>query len=394
MNSTIWKYYAHNFLREFFFFSAVLIPFYTQWGHISLFQVQLLQSWFMLWVFFLELPTGAIADYFGRKYSLALGAFIVTLGALLYGSIPRFEIFLLGEFIFAVGMALTSGADQALLFDSLKEAGNDKDFKAIYGKSFSFSLLGIMLAAPIGSFIASRYGLNAPMLFSAIPFLLSCIVALSIKEPQRYEKTSEKTRYVELLKGGLKFLYAHKTLRVFVLDIIAVNVAGYFVIWLYQPLLQTLNIPILYFGLGHFLLTGIEILIMNNVRRLEYLFCGPKNLLRYTALLIAFIYILTAFMPNIVTISLFIVIAGGFGMTRFETMSIYMNHLIPSEKRATVLSSVSMFRRFALVLLNPLIGFAASHSLQLALILITLFPLAIFLISPLEKDMFESINTK
>lgn len=64
-----------------------------------------------------------------------------------------------------------------------------------------------------------------------------------------------------------------------------------------------------------------------------------------------------------------------------------MNKFIPSEKRATVLSSISMFRRLALVILNPVVGFSADQSLSAALILVGLLPLAVFFFSPIEQEM-------
>ena len=79
----IHKNYAYAFFKDFAFFTAVLVPFFTQWGDISLLQVQLLQSWFSLWVFILEVPTGAVADKIGRKHSIALGSLIVALAVLL-----------------------------------------------------------------------------------------------------------------------------------------------------------------------------------------------------------------------------------------------------------------------------------------------------------------------
>src|SRR5258708_34388272 len=90
MKKTIYQYYAFAFFRNLSFYSAVLIPFFTLWGHISLGQTQLLQSWSMLWIFLLEVPTGVIADRFGRKYALALGSIIVAVAVLIYGSLPYF----------------------------------------------------------------------------------------------------------------------------------------------------------------------------------------------------------------------------------------------------------------------------------------------------------------
>ena len=377
--STIWKYYLFSFLKDFAFFSAVLVPFFTQWGHISMTQVQLLQSWFMLCVFILEIPTGAIADYFGRKHSLCLGAIVIASGALLYGSIPNFGIFLLAEAMYAVGVALISGADSALLFDSLKEQGRENESNKIFGKAHSFTLLGILIAAPIGGLIATKFGLNYPILFSSIPFFCAAIVAFTLKEPKFYQDVSESTRYLDVIKTGFSYFRHHKILRMLALDAIVVSSAAYFVIWLYQPIFMSLKMPIIYFGLFHALLVASEIFIASNFSFLEKLFGSSEKYLNFSAIITGVSFLVTAIFPNIITGILFIIIAGGFGLTRFELMTSHMNQFIPSSKRATIISSISMFRRFALVLLNPFIGFTIDHSLRLALLLVGLLPFTIFL---------------
>jgi len=386
LKGTIWRYYLFGFLRDFSLFSAVLIPFYTQWGDISLTQVQILQSWFMLWIFILEIPTGIIADYLGRKYSMAMGAVVISIAALIYGSVPSFQIFLIGEFFFAMAIALMSGADSALLYDTLKQEGREDDSKKIFGRARSFTLLGIFISAPLGGFIASKLGLNSPMLFSAFPFLLAAIVAWTIKEPENKNKTSESKRYLIIAKKGLSYFQHHPTLRLLALDAIVVASAAYFVIWLYQPLLTNLNVPIYYFGWFHAFLVGIEILISSNFVRLEKLFGSGKKYFRFTAMVTALSFFLAALHPNLFTITLLIIFAGGFGLTRLDLMNAYMNKHIPSEQRATILSSISMFRRLALVFLNPIIGFTADHSLRLALLIVGLLPLTIFIFSPLRNQ--------
>jgi MFS family permease len=95
----------------------------------------------MFWIFVLEIPTGAIADYIGRKQSIFIGSFITVIAMLIYGSIPNFSIFLLAEFLFATGVAFTSGADEALLYDALREECRENQSKNIFGKAHSFHLL-------------------------------------------------------------------------------------------------------------------------------------------------------------------------------------------------------------------------------------------------------------
>ncbi len=383
------KYYLFSFFRDFTLISAVLVPFFTQWGNISLTQVQLLQSWFMLWIFLLEVPTGAIADFFGRRISLILGAIIGGIGYLIYGSIPNFYVFLVGEFILATSLALMSGADNALLFDSLKELGREDEIKKITGRANAFNLFGLFVSAPLGSIVASKISLNAPMYLSAIAFLVATIVAFSFRETKVQESTSESKRYLLIVKEGFKYFKNHRVLKLLTIDAILVTSAGYFVIWLYQPLFTSINTPIAYFGLFHALLVGSEILISANFHRLEKLFGSTKNYLKFTAIIVALFFLLVAIHPSLLTIILFLIFSGGFGLTRIDLMSAYMNKFIPSNRRATILSSISMFRRFSLVLLNPIIGFTADRSLSLALLLVSLLPLSVFLFSPITQESLE-----
>lgn len=385
-SSTVYKYYLFTFLRDLSFFSAVLIPFYTQWGRISLTQAQILQSWFMFWIVIMEVPTGAVADLVGRKWSLVLGSVFVTFSVLIYGSVPSFGIFLLGEFLFAIAAAFTSGADDALLYDSLKERGQEGESKNIFGKANAIHLLGIMVAAPLGSLIAFKFGLNAPMLATAIPFLLSGLVALSIKEPKVFDKTSEARRYLTIAKDGFLFFYKHKKLRLLAFDGVAVASAAYFVVWLYQPMLSKSGLSIAYFGLVHAFLVACEILISASFVRLEKFFGSPKKFLSIGAALTALGFAVVAVFPNVYTVLLFVALAGGFGLTRLEYLSSFMNSFIPSRERATVLSSISMFKRFALVILNPIVGFTADRSLTLAPLLVCLLPLTVLLFSPVEHE--------
>ena len=378
MKKNIFFYYLFVFLKDFLFFSAVLVPFYTQWGKIDQAKIQLLQSWFMFWLFLLEVPTGVVADYFGRKYSLALGAFVFSLGTFVYSSVPKFEVFLLGEFLVAAGAALISGADEALLYDSLREVGKETEAQKFFGFAETVHLAAILLSAPLGGVIASKFGLNFPMKFSSLPVLLAAGVILGVKEPKK-DSQSESKRYLEILKRGLNFFAKEKRFKILAVDGILVSAASYFVIWLYQPLLQKINFPLVFFGLVHSLLSLSQILVSANFTKLEKLVGSPKNYLRESALLTAFFFILVALFPRIETIFLFIIFSGGFGLTRMVYVSACLQKFIPSPQRATIISSISMFRRFFLMALNPLVGMAATKNLFFTLFLLGLLPLLTFL---------------
>src|ERR1044072_1713308 len=120
LRSNLWKLKAIKALFWMHFFAAVLVPFYTEGAHLSLSQVFFLNSWFMAWNFLLEGPTGTVADYFGRKWSLALGAMVGGLAALVNVSDLTLPNFLFADVLFAISYTLNSGADEALVYDTLK----------------------------------------------------------------------------------------------------------------------------------------------------------------------------------------------------------------------------------------------------------------------------------
>jgi MFS family permease len=383
--SILIRYYIYAFFTGFHFFSAVLVPFFTDWGLVGweeetiLLVVQSLQSWFTLCIFFLEVPTGAVADFLGRKHSVTLGSFAIILATLIYGIYPNIWLFILAEFVFAVGAALTSGADKALIYDSLKSMGQEQKAESIFGKTKSIHLLGIMIAAPIGSFISHYMGVNYPMLLTAIPALIAGVVAWSIPEPKVHSRPTEARNYLKIAKEGFSFFVGHKVLRRMALNAIIVSTAAYFVIWLYQPLMKELGIPIIYFGWAHMLLVISEIIVAANFQFLTKFFGSTKKFLSFSAWITTVAFIVTALWPSLVTLVLFLVIAGGFGLTRMDLMSAHMNQYIESDNRATVLSSISMFRRLAQAMLNPIVGLIAGLSIPLIFFLVGLIPLLTFL---------------
>src|SRR6185369_2488809 len=243
---TVYRYYAFTFFSGLVFYTAVLVPFYTQWGGISLTQVQILQTWFMISALLLEIPTGVVADKYGRKHSVALGSITLAVAFILYGTIPRFEMFLVCEFLFGLGYALISGAGDALLYDTLKDEDRENETKQIFGKSQSIGLASGIIATIAGSIIASQFGLNIPMILSAIPVVIAAIFIWSIKEPRYKETDAKSPNYFSLAKNGIVYLSTHKILRLLALDSILVGAAAYFLVWLYQPLLQVIAFPIFY----------------------------------------------------------------------------------------------------------------------------------------------------
>ncbi len=360
--ANLWPIYVFQFCLNMHFIGAVLVPFFTQWGRISLVQVMLLQSWFMMWIFILEVPTGTIADRFGRRKSVLLGIIALIAAVIVYTSVPNIAAFAAGEFLWALSGALISGAENALVYDTLKAAGRDAESKRVFGRIGIASQLALLVAAPVGSLIATYLGLRETMLFMVFPAAVALLAMLAVKEPAD-SRNGNRAKYRAILFNGVKNLARSNPLKRLAANMIGAGVFAYGVIWLYQVKLTSIGVPIEYFGILHASIVAAEILSIAVFRKLEKALRSKRRLLVMTTAVLGGSYLLLAFANDVVPVIIAVLLAGGFGLSRFTLFNSYFNKHIPSEERATTLSAISMFRTLAQAAFNPLLGAITDWSL-------------------------------
>jgi len=103
---------------------------------------------------FLEVPTGVVADRISRKFSVALGYFLTALPFVFLPWANAFWLVFLIFVVKAVGKALMSGAQQALLYDTLVELKRTSEYKIIMTKTKAFMLVFSSLCLLIGGLLA------------------------------------------------------------------------------------------------------------------------------------------------------------------------------------------------------------------------------------------------
>jgi MFS family permease len=360
-----------------FLMSGVVIPFFREWGRLSFTQIFLLQSWFMLMNFLLEVPTGAVADRFGRKASIAAGCFLMAAASLVYGSVPMLAVFVLGEAVFAVALTLVSGADEALVYDSLKALGREGEATRVVSRLEAAKLTGIFGGALLGSLVASRLGVRAPMLLQAIPMALSGVIALRLVEPPRNAIAAPQGGgYLRLLSGGLEHFRHEPELRSLTVDQVANVSVAWLVLWLYQPQLMRVGVPLAAFGAVHAAMGLGQVLLLARLATVERAVGGSVRLVRLTAFAPPVAMLALAVTTNAGVSIPLIVLAATAGMGRPPLFSAALNSRIPSEKRATVLSAVSASRTLAIGLLYPVVGATLDRSLPATLVLVGVLGLA------------------
>ena len=389
--SNIWKMYLVNFLKNLQFFGSVAIPFFLEWARIDYTRIFILQASFMFWVFVLEIPTGVVADKFGRKASIILGGLFVAISFSIYGLINNYWIFFVAEFMGAIGFTLLSGADKALIYDSLIHTNKTNEAKVILSRYESAGALGLVIGFPLGSIVADSnllpYPETLPLTFiiSGIFLLLTFFVGFTLKEPERKEKVEE---FIREGINGFKYIFRHKILRLFALNFALISATTAFMFWFYQSLLGVMGVDIKYNGFvaAGFNLFGMILLL--NIKRIEKLF-GMKNTLFYSALIPGLFFAGLFIFRNIYFVLAAIFIITGLKLMRSPLLSDFMNRYIESRNRATVLSGVSMLEKIVIMILYPIVGLLADYSLWTTFLFLGIVTIVISFMNRIRAEHIE-----
>jgi MFS family permease len=367
--SNIWKMYADSFFYYMHFIAAVLVPFFMEWGRISFSQVLFLNFWYTCCVFTFEIPTGTVADFFGRKTSMFLGSLVSILAILVYVSYPNFYVFLAGETIWAAAFTLKSGANEALVYDSLKIISRTDESRRIFSKMESFKMAGILAGALLGSVLAKFGGLRAPLLSMTVPMAISAACVATLKEPPAAERVIKES-YGQILRGGIDFFAKHRILKILTFDMVSIGSLAFLVIWAYQMLLQDVGVDIIYFGIVHAGMCLAQIAILQCYARFERYLGRKRRLLVVTALItgvgLVGLGVIDSAWPLVFTV----VVTAGFGLSRTPLYISYLNKFIPSDKRATILSVTSMARNIGLAAASLAAAAMAQWSIKLMMIIV------------------------
>lgn len=171
------NYLAINFLIDLTpaFLFATYQLFLLEKG-LDLLQINLINVFFMAGNLLMEMPTGAVADLFGRKRSVQLGALALSASFLAYFFAPSFWFFVLAELIGALGATLISGALEAWFVDARKKHSDNSDLDEVFSRQGQRKQVAIMIGSVIGAQFGAR-SLSYPWLVSAMCGLVAFIAA-------------------------------------------------------------------------------------------------------------------------------------------------------------------------------------------------------------------------
>jgi MFS family permease len=354
--NTIVKLCLFQFFIGFYLISAVLIPFYLIWAQISLFEISILQTIYMIGIVIFGVPCGAIADKLGRKYCLFLAGLSSAIAALIYGTLSNLIIFVIAEIFFAFGTAMMTGSAESYAYDYLKTIGKHKKYPKISAKIQSFYLLGVIISAPIGTILAYFLYFPIVMMLMAIPYMISAIIALTLKKVKSRENKAKNLS--KLIFSGFRKIQDNKTVKIIAIDLILFE-ALVMILVFYYPfyLYETLKVPIVFIGIFSSILNITQIIIMNLIMNYATRVENRKMLFRLCAIIPGVLYILLALILQTSFIIACILFIIGIGLSRRILSINAINKQIEKEHRTTILSTIEICIMMVEAFIIPTISF-------------------------------------
>jgi MFS family permease len=316
-----------------------------------------------------EVPTGVVADTRGRRFSFLLGAATLLLATLLYlymwETHAPFIGWALASVLLGLGFTFFSGATEAWLVDALTATGFTGNLESVFGRATSVGGFAMLVGSVTGGVIAQVTNLGVPYLLRAAFLGLTLVVAFRFMHdigftPDRGASPVKAVRTVwnGAIDGGLR----NPPVRWLMLAAPFTTGVGFYVFYAIQPyLLQLYGDPNAYSvaGLAAALFAGASMfggLLVPWARRLFRR--------RTTALLLGLladivILALIGVSASFVFVIGILIVSSILSSIERPLRQSFINGIIPSAQRATVLSFDSLMGSTGGVVIQPVLGRAA-----------------------------------
>jgi MFS family permease len=316
-----------------------------------------------------EVPTGIVADTIGRRYSYLLGTITLSVSTLLYVLLwyveGPFWQWAVVSILIGLGFTFFSGAVEAWLVDALTTVGYTGDMESVFGKGQIVAGAAMLTGSVAGGFIAAQVGLDIPFVLRGLILIVMFVVAFRLMHdigftPDRGGRPLAEMRKVA--SASIDYGWRVPAVKWLMVEALFTGGVGIYGFYALQPyLLELYGDPEAYqiAGLVAAIVAGAQILGGVAAPRIRKLFHRRTSaLITASALGVAALALIGVVESFWAVIGLIVV----WGLLFAATMPIrqtYLNGLIPSRQRATILSFDSLMESSGGVWAQPVLGRAA-----------------------------------
>jgi MFS family permease len=316
-----------------------------------------------------EIPTGVVADTVGRKASYLLGTITLSVTTALYWLLwvwkSPFVWWAIVSVLLGLGFTFFSGAVEAWLVDALTFTGFTGSLEAVFGRGLVVTGIAMFAGSVLGGVIAQATDLGVPFVVRAGVLVVMFVYAFFVMKdlgftPDHSQGPVKATRTVltESVEHGLK----RRSVRYMILSAPFASGVGIYAFYALQPyLLEIYGDPSAYSiaGLAAAMLSLAQIMGGVLAPRIRGLFAKRTSAVILASLL-SVISLVILGVNSLFWLAVVFLLVWGFVFAVAEPVrQAYLNDMIPSKQRATVLSFDSMFGSLGGVFIQPALGRSA-----------------------------------
>jgi MFS family permease len=326
-------------------------------------------AFFTLGMMLFEVPTGIVADTVGRRASYLLGTVTLSVSTLLYVLLWRLKApfwqWAVVSILIGLGFTFFSGAVEAWLVDALAATGFTGALESVFARGQIVGGAAMLTGSVAGGFIAQQTSLGVPFVLRGLVLVVMFVLAFRLMHDVGFSPEKGGRPLTEIRKvasASIEYGWRVPAVKWLMVESLFTGGVGIYAFYALQPyLLELYGDPHAYqiAGLVAAIVAGAQILGGVAAPRIRRLFGRRTSALIATAglsvLTLGLIGIVENFWAAIGLISVW-------GLLFAASMPIrqsYMNALIPSRQRATILSFDSLMSSTGGVWAQPVLGRAA-----------------------------------
>jgi MFS family permease len=376
----ITKFGFYGLLKNLRFFEPYMIIYFLMSG-LDLFLVGILFSIREIIIYIFEIPSGVIADRYGKKTELVICFIFYILSFLMFFVADQFYLFAIAMILFALGEAFRSGTHKSMIMAFMDQENIKSSKTKIYGLTRSYSLIGSMIASLVSiGLVLYLPEIRFLFLVAIIPYILDLLLILSYPNTlnQKRDISFSFKSFIKHNIDNIKYTFKTSSVRNAVFNSASYQATFKSIKDYIQPILISMSMGLLifnqfdedehtkiYIGIIYAIIYLISAISSRNAYRI-------KSVGRPSAL-IAYIWLFTAIVIG--TLSFFLdslLIIGFMFMLLYVMMNIRkplmverIGDVTDDDKRATVLSVEAQTSSLLIVIFAPLIGLLADYSMSL-----------------------------
>ena len=356
------KYLAYRFLTNLWFVEVIWLYFYRLF--ITDQQIGILDAMAFAIGLLAEVPSGALADKFGRARIAKLGQILVGVGFLIQAFGGGFIPIFVGQAVLMIGAAFASGADEALFFEKLNFKRSSTAWRKLVTRGSQVGLVASLMAVVVGG---GLYTMNphVPFIAGGVAFILGALMIWSLKDDKinrtKQSIASEVGDYIENIRAGFGVFRLPK-LWLYVPIIVVVQGGFYATSWgmLRPVLLDRFHFDPFWASVIVAVCSLITVGVLAYMHKYADRLSEKRMIACISLCAAASLLLSLADIGAWGFVIIFVLYAGDHVLHPF--MSEVLNNRSPDKQRATVLSVASFLRSAPYVGLAPIIGYLSTNN--------------------------------